>query len=66
MLSRRYSYPCVYSNYPGGLLFADSTGVTVYDITAHHPITEQPAPSADRLRRAKAILQTSYQQLGGM
>ena len=66
VLSRRYSYPCVYSNYPGGLLFADSTGVTVYDITAHHPITEQPAPSADRLRRAKAILQTSYQQLGGM
>ena len=64
VLSSRYSYPFAYSSYPGGILFADSTGVSVYDITANEPITEQPAPSPERLRRAKAILQTSYDMLG--
>ncbi len=64
VLSSLYSYPCAYSSYPGGILFADSTGVSVYDITANEPITEQPAPSPERLRRAKAILQTSYDMLG--
>ena len=64
VLSSRYSYPFAYSNYPGGILFADSTGISVYDITANEPITELPAPSAERLRRAKAILQTSYDLLG--
>ena len=64
VLSSHYSYPFAYSSYPGGILFADSTGVSVYDITANEPITEQPAPSPERLRRAKAILQTSYDMLG--
>jgi phosphoglycerol transferase MdoB-like AlkP superfamily enzyme len=64
VLSSRYTYPFAYSTYPGGILFADSTGVTVYDIAANEPITERPAPSPERLRRAKAILQTSYDKLG--
>ena len=64
VLSNHYTYPFAYSNYPGGILFADSTGVSVYDITANEPITEQPAPSTERLRRTKAILQTSYDRLG--
>ena len=64
VLSKNYTYPFAYSSYPGGILFADSTGVSVYDITANEPIAEQPAPSPERLRRAKAILQTSYDKLG--
>ena len=66
VLSRSYTYPFAYSNYPGGILFADSTGVSVFDITANEPITEQPAPSEERLRRAKALLQTSYDLLDHM
>ena len=64
VLSKDYTYPFAYSSYPGGILFADSTGVSVFDITANEPITEQPSPSPERLRRAKAILQTSYDMLG--
>ena len=64
VLSKDYTYPFAYSSYPGGILFADSTGVSVFDITADEPITEQPSPSPERLRRAKAILQTSYDMLG--
>ncbi len=64
VLSRHYTYPFVYSNYPGGILFRDSTGVSVYDITADELITERPTPSDERLRRGKAILQTSYDRLG--
>ena len=64
VLSKNYTYPFAYSSYPGGILFADSTCVSVYDITANEPIAEQPAPSPERLRRAKAILQTSYDKLG--
>ena len=64
VLSKDYTYPFAYSSYPGGILFADSTGVSVFDITANEPITEQPLPSPERLRRAKAILQTSYDMLG--
>ena len=64
VLSRAYTYPFVYSNFPGGILFCDSTGVSVFDIASRQPITEQPAPSPERVQKAKAILQTSYDQLG--
>ena len=64
VLSSSYTYPFVYSNYPSGILFADSTGVSVFDITSHSPITEEPSHSEERIRRAKALLQTSYDKLG--
>lgn len=63
VLSASYTYPFVYSTYPGGILFADSTGITVYDISASRPITETPSANASRTARAKAILQTSYDRL---
>ena len=63
VLSRQYAYPFVYSTFPSGIMFADSTGVSVFDITSNRPITEQPAPSPERIRKAKALLQTSYDGL---
>ena len=64
VLSRQYTYPFVYCNYPSGILFRDSTGVTVYDIDAQQFISESPSPSPERILKAKAILQTSYDCLG--
>lgn len=66
IFSRNYTYPFVYSSYPSGILFKDSTGVTIFDTTADRIITEQPTPNPERLQRAKAILQTSYNQLAAM
>lgn len=63
VLSRNYSYPFVYSNFPAGLLFRDSTGVSLYDLTANEPILEQPFDGGMRIKRAKCILQTSYDYL---
>lgn len=64
VLSRGYTYPFIYSSYPSGILFKDSTGVTLYDTNSKVVILDTPAPSTQRLQRAKAILQTSYMQLG--
>lgn len=63
VLSRNYRYPFAYSSFPSGILFADSTDVSVFDITSRKPITEQPAPSPDRIHKAKTILQMSYDRL---
>ena len=63
VLSRNYRYPFAYSSFPSGILFADSTGVSVFDITSRKPITEQPTPSPDRIHKAKTILQMSYDRL---
>ncbi|MCR4920539.1 MAG: LTA synthase family protein [Bacteroidaceae bacterium] len=64
VLSRSYIYPFVYSSFPSGILFGDSTGITVFDITSNLTITEQPSPSPERILKAKALLQTSYDELG--
>ncbi len=63
VLSRTYTYPFVYSNWPAGLLFADSTGTTICDIEGDVTLLEQPADGGLRAMRAKAIMQTSYDQL---
>ena len=63
VLSSTYDNPFVYSTYPGGVLYRDSTGTTVFDITASEPILEQPAPNPERILKAKSILQTSYTRL---
>ena len=65
VLSRTYTYPFVYCNYPAGVLFADSTGTSIYDIDGDAVMTEQPTDDTGlRIMRAKAILQTSYDELG--
>ena len=61
VLSAHYKYPFVYCNFPAGILFADSTGVSIFDIIAGEVITELPVSSPDRIRKAQAILQeTNY------
>ena len=56
VLSSRYVYPFAYCNYPAGILFKDSTGVTIYDITADETILERPADGGVREQKAKEIL----------
>jgi hypothetical protein len=47
------------------MMYRDSTGVTGYDLRADRVSYEEPAAgSQDRLRKAKAILQTAYDDLG--
>ncbi len=66
VLSQTYTYPFVYCNYPAGILFADSTGTSIYDINGDAVMMEQPADDGLRIMRAKAILQTSYDGLTEM
>lgn len=65
VLSSAYTYPFAYWSFGGGFAFADSTGVTVMDINADRPVLEVPASDENRMLRGKAILQTSYDDLGG-
>lgn len=66
VLSQTYTYPFVYCNYPAGILFADSTGISIYDIDGEAVMTEEPVDDGLRILRAKSILQTSYDQLEQM
>ena len=66
VLSENYTYPFVYCNYPAGILFADSTGTSIYDIDGDAVMIEEPSDDGLRIMRAKAILQTSYDQLKQM
>ncbi len=60
VLSRQYTHPAVYCNFPAGIMLKDNTGVSILDITAWKPIAEQPAHSAQRLQQAKDLLYESY------
>lgn len=64
VLSQGYQYPFAYSTYAGGALFCDSTGITLYDTNSRSTVLEEPTANEERLKRIKAILQTSYQELG--
>ncbi|MGM9804244.1 MAG: LTA synthase family protein [Muribaculaceae bacterium] len=66
VLSSNYTYPMVYASYPSGIMYADTTGTTVFDISSRKVISETPAPSPQRLLRAKALLQKSYSLLDDM
>jgi len=62
--SRMYRYPCAVHTWSGGVALIDTTGYTVCDLASSRPIADKPRPSAARLRRAKAFLQTCYDDLG--
>ena len=62
-MSANYTYPFAYCSFPSGIVFVDSSGHSVYDITSHLPIAESPTPNTQRIDRAKAILQKSYNKL---
>ena len=63
VLSQTYTYPFVYCTWPAGILFADSTGTSIYDLNGDMALVEQSADDGQRILRAKAILQSSYDQL---
>ena len=52
------------ATFGGGCAFADSTGVTLYDLNSDRVADESPSPNSNRLQRVKAILQSSYDDLG--
>ena len=51
-------------SFGGGYAFADSTGVTVMDLNADRPMIERPSSNINRILRGKAILQSSYDDIG--
>lgn len=63
VLSKNYNYPFAYSTFPSGIMFADSTGVSIYDINSDKEIVGEPFKSQERVAKAKAILQSSYNDL---
>ncbi len=61
ILSPAYKYPFAYHTYNNGLQFIDSTGFSMLDLNSGTILKEEPADSAhNRLKRAKAILQSTY------
>ena len=60
ILSSEYSYPFAYHCYNNGISLMDSTGYSVYDLTGCKEMTAPTAGSEERIKRAKAILQSTY------
>lgn len=67
VLSPAYTQPFAYSTYPSGIMMMDPTGTSIYDTNADRTIVAQPAASSEqRVKRAKALLQHSYDLLHRM
>lgn len=68
VLSRTYTRPSAADVYPDLILWKDSTGETVIDLTARpeRVLRDTPAPSAARQRAARAYLQTIHDELGNL
>ena len=64
VLGCNYTYPFTFYSYNNALAFRDSTGLTIYSNEASRVITDDPSPSAIRLQRGQAILQTVMDDLG--
>lgn len=60
ILSPEYTYPFAYHSYNNGILLIDSTGHSMYDLNGKIETTEPTDESKNRINRAKAILQTTY------
>jgi len=63
VLSKNYTYPFVYATYPSGMLYADSTGVTMMDLQSGCVVYSDGDEADSRVLRTKAILQRSYDKL---
>ncbi len=62
--SQTYRYPCAVSVWGSGIAFYDETGFTVLDLNSGQTLADRPQPSPVRLDRAKAFLQTCFDDLG--
>jgi hypothetical protein len=63
VLSKNYTYPFVYATYPSGMLFADSTGVSMMDLHSGCVVYSDGQDGDGRILRTKAILQHGYDKL---
>ena len=66
VLSKTYTHPFAYCNFPGGILWADNTGTSIYDITANQFISGDDSCGQLRVQKAKAVLQTSHDMLDNL
>ncbi len=72
VLSADYTYPYAFFTFKEGIGFADSTGYSVYDIISDRQwedrsadnVKDKKAAAATRIRKAKALLQTYYDDFG--
>lgn len=64
VLGKNYKYPFAYYTYNNGFAFRDSTGTTLIDNNSGKTLIESPAPNERRTELGKAILQSSYDDLG--
>lgn len=64
VLGEEYTYPFVYYTFNNGFVFCDSTGVTLFDNNSGQVLLDEPQSDENRLKRGKAILQSSYDDLG--
>ena len=61
ILSPEYDNPFAYHCFNNGFTFIDSTGMTIYNLDSHKAIHDEPADGGEeRLKKGKAILQTTY------
>lgn len=60
ILSPQYTNPFAYHCYNNGISLMDSTGYSVYDLTGCKETTAPTPESAERIKIAKAILQSTY------
>ncbi|MGM9698154.1 MAG: LTA synthase family protein [Prevotella sp.] len=72
ILSSDYTYPYAFFTFKEGIGFADSTGFSVYDIISDRQledhsavgVKDKKAATTTRIRKAKALLQTFYDDFG--
>ncbi len=65
VFSTAYTYPFAFFSRTGYIGFADSTGHTVYDINAGRTVEDtRDGNEAGRTEKAKAIVQTLYDDIG--
>ena len=72
ILSSDYTYPYAFFTFKEGIGFADSTGYSVYDIISNRQwedhsavgVKDKKAATSTRIRKAKALLQTFYDDFG--
>ena len=64
VLGEEYTYPFAYYTFNNGFAFSDSTGFTLFDNAAGRVLEDLPSANEQRVRLGKAILQSSYDDLG--
>ena len=66
ILSPEYTYPFAYHSYNNGIVLIDSTGHSVYDLNGNREMTTPTMGNENRIKKAKAILQSTYNDFFNM